>query len=114
MLHIDGSYGEGGGQILRYAAALSALTKKSIEINNIRANRPVTGLRPQHHTAISCIKSICQGDTEGLSIGSSKLTFSPGEIRPGKYNFDIGTAGSLTLVFQACILGSLNTTRPIT
>ena len=114
MLQIDGSYGEGGGQILRYAVALSALTKKPVEINNIRANRPVPGIRPQHHTAISCIKSICNGAIEGLSIGSSKLTFSPGEIQPGEYKFGIGTAGSITLVFQACILGSLNTTKPIT
>ena len=114
MLQIDGSYGEGGGQILRYAVALSALTKKPVEINNIRANRPVPGIRPQHHTAISCIKSICKGAIEGLSIGSSKLTFSPGEIQPGEYKFDIGTAGSITLVFQACILSSLNTTKPIT
>jgi len=114
LLQIDGSYGEGGGQILRYAVALSALTKKPVEINNIRANRPVPGIRPQHHTAISCIKSICKGAIEGLSIGSSKLTLSPGEIQPGEYKFDIGTAGSITLVFQACILSSLNTTKPIT
>jgi len=114
LLQIDGSYGEGGGQILRYAVALSALTKKPVEINNIRANRPVPGIRPQHHTAISCIKSICKGAIEGLSIGSPKLTFSPGEIQPGEYKFDIGTAGSITLVFQACILSSLNTTKPIT
>ncbi|UCF13289.1 MAG: RNA 3'-terminal phosphate cyclase [Thermoplasmatales archaeon] len=114
MLQIDGSYGEGGGQILRYAVALSALTKKPVEIKNIRANRPNPGVRPQHHTAISCIKSICKGTIEGLSIGSSKLTFFPGEIQPGEYKFDIGTAGSITLVFQACILSSLNTTKPIT
>lgn len=114
MLQIDGSYGEGGGQILRYALALSAFTKKPVEINNIRANRPVPGIRPQHHTAISCIKSICKGAIEGLSIGSSKLTFLPGEVQPGEYSFDIGTAGSMTLVFQACILSSINTTKPIT
>ncbi|UCD13014.1 MAG: RNA 3'-terminal phosphate cyclase [Thermoplasmatales archaeon] len=114
MLEIDGSYGEGGGQILRYAAALSALTKKPVEIKNIRANRPVPGIRPQHHTAISCIKSICKGAAEGLSIGSSKLTFMPGEVQPGEYKFDIGTAGSITLVFQACILSSLTASKPIT
>jgi RNA 3'-phosphate cyclase len=113
LLQIDGSYGEGGGQILRYAIALSAFTKKPVEINNIRANRPVPGIRPQHHTAISCIKSICKGAVEGLSIGSSKLAFLPGEIQSGDYKFDIGTAGSITLIFQACILGSLKTTKPI-
>jgi len=114
LLQIDGSYGEGGGQILRYATALSAITKKPVEIKNIRANRPNPGLRAQHLTAISCIKSICKGAVEGLSIGSSKVTFLPGEIQPGEYKFDIGTAGSITLVFQACILSSLNTTKPIT
>lgn len=114
MLQIDGSYGEGGGQILRYATALSAITKKPVEIKNIRANRPIPGLRAQHLTAISCIKSICKGAAEGLSIGSSKVTFLPGEIQPGEYNFDIGTAGSITLVFQACILSSLHTPKPIT
>lgn len=85
-----------------------------MEIDNIRSNRPTPGMRPQHHTAISCIKSLCNGTVEGLSIGSSKLTFSPGEIQPGEYKFDIGTAGSITLVYQACILSSLKTTKPIT
>lgn len=113
MLQIDGSYGEGGGQILRYATALSTITKKPVEIKNIRANRPVPGLRAQHLTAISCIKSICKGAVEGLSIGSSKVTFFPGEIQPGIYKFDIGTAGSITLVFQACILNSLHASKPI-
>lgn len=114
MLQIDGSYGEGGGQILRYAVALSVLTKKSLEIANIRAKRSNPGLRAQHHTAISCMKSLCNADVEGLSIGSSKLLFSPRDIQPGEYKFDIGTAGSITLVYQACILSSLKTTKPIT
>ncbi len=113
LLKIDGSYGEGGGQILRSASSLSALMKEPVEINDIRANRPVPGIRPQHHTAISCIKSICKGAAEGLSIGSSKLTFLPGEIQPGEYNFNIGTAGSIILVFQACILACLKTPKPI-
>lgn len=114
MLHIDGSYGEGGGQILRNAVALSVLTKKPIEITNIRANRPNPGIRPQHHTAISCIKSMCNAETEGLTINSKKLKFNPRDIQPGKYSFDIGTAGSITLAFQACLLCSLKTTKPIT
>lgn len=114
LLQIDGSYGEGGGQILRYAVALSVFTKKPVEITNIRARRSTPGLRPQHLTAISCMKTLCNAETDGLSIGSSKLTFSPGEIRPGEYSFDVGTAGSITLVFQACILSALQTTKPIT
>ncbi|MCK5458820.1 MAG: RNA 3'-terminal phosphate cyclase, partial [Thermoplasmatales archaeon] len=113
-MQIDGSYGEGGGQILRYAVALSVFTKKPVEITNIRARRSTPGLRPQHLTAISCMKTLCNAETDGLSIGSSKLTFSPGQIRPGEYSFDVGTAGSITLVFQACILSALQTTKPIT
>lgn len=114
MLAIDGAYGEGGGQILRTASALSALMKESIEINNIRANRPSPGIRPQHYTAISCIKAICKGVAEGLSVGSSRLRFIPGKIQPGEYNFNVGTAGSIILIFQTCILASLKTPEPIT
>ena len=113
LIQIDGSYGEGGGQILRNAAALSVLKQESLEVINIRANRPIPGIRPQHFTAISCVKDICKGEAEGLSIGSSNLKFFPGEIQPGEYKFNIGTAGSLTLVFQACILGFLTTSKPI-
>jgi RNA 3'-phosphate cyclase len=114
LLQIDGSYGEGGGQILRYAVALSVLTKKPVEISNIRAKRPNPGIKPQHLTAISCVKTLCNAKVEGLSINSTILRFNPGEIQPGEYKFDIGTAGSITLVYQACILSLLRTTKPIT
>ncbi len=114
LLEIDGSYGEGGGQILRSATALSALMNEPVKIKNIRANRPTTGIRPQHHTAISCIKSICKGAAEGLEVGSKNLTFLPGEIQPGEYSFDVGTAGSIILIFQACILACLKSPKPIT
>ena len=114
VLSIDGSYGEGGGQIVRTAVALSALTNTPITITNIRANRPVPGLRPQHFTAVSCMQSMCQAKTEGLSVSSSTLTFTPGTIIPGSYSFDVGTAGSITLVFQTCLLSALRATSPIT
>ncbi len=114
MLSIDGSYGEGGGQIVRTAVALSVLTNTPITISNIRANRPVPGLRPQHYTAVSCVQTMCQAKTEGLAVGSPTLTFSPGSIIPGTYTFDVGTAGSITLVFQTCLLSALRATAPVT
>jgi RNA 3'-phosphate cyclase len=114
LIHIDGSYGEGGGQIIRYGVALAALTKTPIEITNIRAKRDNPGLRPQHFTTISCIKELCDATTTGVSIGSSHITFEPSNIKSGVYTFDIGTAGSITLINQACILASLKATKPIT
>jgi RNA 3'-phosphate cyclase len=114
VLLIDGSYGEGGGQIVRIAVALSVLTKQPIEITNIRAKRPIPGLRPQHYTALSCIQKICNADVEGLSVHSTNLKFTPHDIKSGSYTFDIGTAGSMTLVFQACLLSAFHTTTPLT
>jgi RNA 3'-terminal phosphate cyclase (ATP) len=113
MLEIDGSYGEGGGQIVRTAVALSVLTQQPIHIRNIRANRPIPGLRPQHFTALSCIKEICDAEVIGLTNNSKTLEFTPHAIRPGVYSFDVGTAGSMTLVFQACLLSGLKTTGPL-
>jgi RNA 3'-phosphate cyclase len=114
VLLIDGSYGEGGGQIARTAVALSVLTTQPIQITNIRAHRPIPGLRPQHYTAISCIQAMCDADVDGLSVNSTKLTFTPHDIKPGTYSFEIGTAGSMTLVFQACLLSAFHTTAPLT
>ncbi|MCX6665956.1 MAG: RNA 3'-terminal phosphate cyclase [Euryarchaeota archaeon] len=114
MLNIDGSYGEGGGQILRTAVALSVLTNTPIEITNIRSNRPTPGLKPQHYTAVSCMKTLCNAKTKELTVGSSHITFMPGKLQEGSYTFDIGTAGSMILVFQTIILGSLHIKKPMT
>ena len=114
MLQIDGSYGEGGGQIVRTAVALSVLTKTPVEITNIRARRPEPGLKAQHHTAISCMKDLCNAKTDGLQIGSSTVRFNPGEVKSGNYRFDIGTAGSMILVFQSCILCAVHAAKPVT
>ncbi|MEM0466533.1 MAG: RNA 3'-terminal phosphate cyclase [Candidatus Thermoplasmatota archaeon] len=114
MIRIDGSYGEGGGQIVRYGTALAVLTQTPIEIVNIRAHRPKSGLQPQHLAAVSLLTRLCHAKTTGVTLGSSKITFVPGSVEPGTYAFDVGTAGSITLVFQACILACLHTTQPIT
>jgi len=114
MLSIDGSYGEGGGQIVRTAVALSVLTRQPIEIFDIRAGRPNPGLRPQHYTALSCIREICDADVDGLCVHSTTLRFTPHDIKPGTYRFDVGTAGSMTLVFQACLLSAFHTPAPLT
>ncbi len=114
MINIDGSYGEGGGQILRNAIAFSVLFNEKVNINNIRAIRPNPGIKPQHFTAINIIKEICNADTKGLEIGSNSISFKPNNIKTGLYEFDIGTAGSIVLVFQACILSFLNAKSKIT
>ena len=114
MLRIDGSYGEGGGQILRTATALSVITNKPVEIINIRSNRPDPGIKPQHYVAIKSIEELCGGESTGLEIGSSRIMFKPGEVKGGNYKFDVGTAGSITLVFQALLLSALKTHEPLT
>lgn len=108
MIEIDGSYGEGGGQILRMSVALSAVTGKDVKIVNIRAGRKKPGLAAQHLTAIRSVGEICNAQVEGLDIGSQTVEFHPGELRGGKLRFDIGTAGSITLVFQACFIPALH------
>lgn len=104
MIEIDGGKGEGGGQILRTAVALAALTGVRVKITNVRAGRPVPGLAPQHLAALKGVASLCDGTLKGASIGSTEIEFQPGTVRGGRYVFDVGTAGSVTLVAQACLL----------
>ena len=103
MLTIDGSMGEGGGQILRSSIALAIITGTPITIENIRAKRDKPGLRKQHLTAVLAAAEICGAEVDGAHVGSSKLTFAPGKVAPGDYYFDIGTAGSTTLVTQTVL-----------
>ena len=103
MIEIDGSHGEGGGQIIRTALTFSAITKKPVRITNIRANRPNPGLRMQHLTSARAVRSVCRGTLTGAELGSMELAFEPGEIVGGRYEFDIGTAGSVTLVAQTLL-----------
>lgn len=106
MLEIDGSYGEGGGQLVRTAVALSAVTEKEIRVKNIRKNRPNPGLKQQHLKALETAARICEARVSGLFPGSTELSFAPVEIKGGKYDIDIGTAGSITLFLQ-CIMPAL-------
>ncbi len=107
MIHIDGSQGEGGGQILRTAVALSAITKKGVHIFNIRKKRPKPGLSAQHVAAIKAMKNLCTATVEGLEKGSTQIRFVPGDIKGGTYKIDIGTAGSISLLLQ-CIMPAAN------
>lgn len=107
MLKIDGSFGEGGGQILRTAIALSCVTGKAVEVYNIRANRPNPGLAAQHLKGIEVAKLISDAEVEGLKLGSTRVVFKPKKIRGGNFKIDIGTAGSVTLILQTILLPSL-------
>jgi RNA 3'-terminal phosphate cyclase (ATP) len=103
MIEIDGSEGEGGGQILRSSLSLAICTQQPFHIVNIRANRETPGLRRQHLTAVNAAARICNAEVEGAALASRALTFRPRSLRAGDYSFDIGTAGSCTLVFQTVL-----------
>ena len=110
MITIDGSYGEGGGQVLRTALALSALLGEPVRIENIRAKRPNPGLQAQHLTGVFAIAEVCEAKLEGAELGSMELTFIPRrKPKPGAYFFDVakarkgGSAGATTLVLQTLL-----------
>jgi RNA 3'-terminal phosphate cyclase (ATP) len=103
VIEIDGSEGEGGGQILRSALSLAICTRQSFRISNIRANREKPGLMRQHLTAVEAAAEICSAQVEGAELGARALTFRPGRLVAGDYSFSIGTAGSCTLVFQTVL-----------
>jgi RNA 3'-terminal phosphate cyclase (ATP) len=107
-LSIDGSYGEGGGQILRSSMALSCITGRPIRITSIRAGRRKPGLQPQHLTSAKAAATISGGSLSGASVGSMTLEFTPGQVKPGSYTFDVSevkaSAGSVGLIFQTIFL----------
>jgi RNA 3'-phosphate cyclase len=107
MLEIDGSYGEGGGQILRTSIALSSVLNEPVKIHSIRANRPTAGLAPSHVTSIEAVAQIADAEVEGLFKGSKEIVFKPGQLTGGDYEFDVGTAGSISLVVQSCLLPAI-------
>ncbi len=104
FLEIDGSYGEGGGQIVRTALALSTLTQRPIHITQIRVGREKPGLKAQHLTAINALKELCAAETNEIDIGSEELFYTPHTIRCHNFRIDIGTAGSVSLLLQALFL----------
>ncbi len=103
LLEIDGAMGEGGGQVLRTALALSLCTGTPFCINNIRAGRKKPGLRRQHLTAVRAARDISGAQIEGDEVGSMTLRFVPGCVQAGHYYFSVGTAGSTTLVLQTIL-----------
>lgn len=103
FFEIDGSYGEGGGQILRSAISLSCITQKPIQIKNIRAKRKTPGLSAQHLTSIRILAKICNAEVHGLEIGSTCIKFIPGILHDQKIKENVGTAGSISLISQVLI-----------
>ncbi|MCB9858431.1 MAG: RNA 3'-terminal phosphate cyclase [Phycisphaerales bacterium] len=112
MIQIDGSFGEGGGQILRSSIALAMVTGSPVRIEKIRAGRSKPGLMRQHLTAVQAATKICNARVSGDAIGSTQVTFEPGQVAGGDYTFGIGTAGSTTLVLQTIMLPLLCADRP--
>ncbi|HWG47231.1 MAG TPA: RNA 3'-terminal phosphate cyclase [Gemmataceae bacterium] len=104
MLELDGSFGEGGGQILRTSLTLSLLTGRAFHLRNVRAGRAKPGLQPQHLMSVRAAATIGQAEMRGASLGSCDLVFEPGIVRAGKYRFDIGTAGAIGLVLHTLYL----------
>ena len=103
FLEIDGSFGEGGGQIVRTAITLSCIMKQPIKIENIRKKRKNPGLKPQHLTALKILKKICNADLDQLKIGSTSLKFIPGDMQSLNLKENVGTAGSISLIIQVLI-----------
>jgi RNA 3'-terminal phosphate cyclase (ATP) len=103
LIALDGAAGEGGGQIVRTALALSAVTGQGFEIVRIRAGRPRPGLRPQHLAAVRAAALACGARVAGAFDGSLELRFEPGPITPGEFRFEIATAGAVTLVLQTVL-----------
>ncbi|BCR06754.1 ribosomal subunit interface protein [Desulfuromonas versatilis] len=104
MVEIDGSYGEGGGQVLRSALSLSLLTGRAVRLKNIRSGRSRPGLMPQHLKAVQAASAVGRARVEGAAPGSTALVFEPAGLHPGQFRFDIGTAGSTSLVLQTILL----------
>ena len=107
MIHLDGAYGEGGGQILRTALVLSLLTGQPFRIDDIRRGRPISGLKPQHLHIVKALLQMSDARADGVAPGSLSLAFWPGHLRPGDYRLDVGTAGAIPLMLQTLLPASM-------
>ena len=107
MLELDGSYGEGGGQIVRTALFLSTVLKVPVKIRNVRVKRDRPGLKRQHLHIVRLLKRLASAEAEGDSLGSTELTYVPGKLKPGGYRVDFGSAGSISLFLQTILPVSL-------
>jgi RNA 3'-phosphate cyclase len=114
LIEIDGSHGEGGGQILRTSVSLAALTMKPVRIFNIRAGRPKPGLKRQHLSGIKLTGELVDASIEGLEVGSTEISFIPNQRRGGVFSIDVGTAGSISLILQAVLPPAVLAPNPIT
>lgn len=112
MIVIDGSQGEGGGQVVRTSLALSLCTGQPVRIEKVRAGRAKPGLMRQHLTAVEAARAVSDAQVEGAAVGSRALSFVPGRVRPGSYTFTVGTAGSATLVLQTVLPALLTAAGP--
>ena len=112
MLKIDGSFGEGGGQILRTSLALSIVTGTPVHLEKIRSRRKRGGLRAPHLAAVLAAGEVSGAKVEGAELGSEEITFTPGTVRGGGYRFDVGTAGSAVLVLQTILPALLTAEVP--
>lgn len=114
MIEIDGAHGEGGGQVLRTAVAFSAVLREPVHVTRIRSNRPNPGLAAQHVAAMSAVAELCDAVVGGVEVGSKEVTFEPGVLSGGDFELDVGTAGSTSLVLQACVLPACLSKAPVT
>lgn len=114
MIEIDGSLGEGGGQVLRSSLTLSLLTGAPVHLRNIRAGRSKPGLLRQHLTAVNAAAAVGRAEVEGAALGAGEIRFVPHGIHAGTYTWSIGTAGSTTLVLQTVLLPLLAASDPST
>lgn len=114
LVIVDGSQGEGGGQVLRSAIGIAAVSGRAVRVDRIRAGRSKPGLMRQHLTALRAAAQVCQARLTGAEPGSRSVTFEPQAVCPGDYQFSVGTAGSATLVLQTILPALLTASGPST